>query len=115
MVMKSARVYSHDPLCLLRIAERQVPDPVTLKDGTALAAGETVVGNRRAVLPRIVAAAIPAGVAVVDVDDGTRSRRSVLALTPTEPRGADRALVAALRTEAARIALSTPTAEHPDE
>lgn len=70
--------------------------------------GMVAAGLGIAVLPSIAAAAIPAGVVAIDVDDPAHTKRSAVAITPPEPTGAARAMVAALRTEAARIALSPP-------
>ncbi len=74
--------------------------------------GMVAAGLGIAVLPNIAAAAIPADVVVIDVEDPAHRKRSATALTPTEPTDAARAMVDALRTEAARIALSAPTADH---
>lgn len=68
--------------------------------------GMVAAGLGIAVLPNLAAAAIPADVVVIDVDDPAHRKRSAVALTSVEPTGAARAMVAALRTEAARIALA---------
>lgn len=67
--------------------------------------GMVAAGLGIAVLPNIGAAAVPAGVVVIDIDDPAHKKRSAAALTPLEPTAAAHAMVAALRTEAARIAL----------
>jgi DNA-binding transcriptional LysR family regulator len=73
--------------------------------------GMVAAGLGIAVLPNIGAASVPSGVAVIDVDDPAHRKRSAVALTPTEPTAAARAMVAALRTEAGRIALPRSTAD----
>jgi hypothetical protein len=45
-------------------------------------------------------------VVVIDVDDPTRTPRSAVALTPESPTTAARAMVTALRTEAAQLAMT---------
>ena len=77
--------------------------------------GMVAAGLGVAVLPTIAAAGIPAGVVALEVEDPEHSKRSALALTPSEPTGAARAMVAALRTEAARIAMSTTALDRSSE
>jgi DNA-binding transcriptional LysR family regulator len=57
-----------------------------------------------ALMPNIGAASVPAGVVVIDVHDPDLKKRSAVALTPAEPTAAARAMVSALRSEAARLA-----------
>lgn len=68
--------------------------------------GMVAAGLGIAVMPNIGAASVPSGVVVIDVEDPAHSKRSAVALTPEAPTAAARAMVSALRTEAARIALS---------
>jgi DNA-binding transcriptional LysR family regulator len=69
--------------------------------------GMVAAGLGIAVMPKIGAASVPAGVVVIDVDAPAYEPRSAITLTPPEPKAATRAMVAALRTEAAGIALSS--------
>lgn len=73
--------------------------------------GMVAAGLGIAVLPSIGAASVPADVVVIDVEDSAHRKRSAVALTPTEPTAAARAMVTALRTEAARIGLTRTTAD----
>lgn len=68
--------------------------------------GIVAAGLGIAVLPSTSAESVPAGVIVVGVNDPAHRGRSAVALTPPKPAPAARAMVAALRTEAARIALT---------
>jgi DNA-binding transcriptional LysR family regulator len=68
--------------------------------------GMVAAGLGVAVMPKIGAASVPAGVVVIDVDDPAHEPRSAVTLTPPEPTAAAQAMIAALRTEAAGIALS---------
>lgn len=68
--------------------------------------GMVAAGLGLAVLPNIGAASVPPGVAVIEVEDPAHRKRSAVAVTPVAPTAAARAMVAALRIEAAQIALS---------
>jgi DNA-binding transcriptional LysR family regulator len=70
--------------------------------------GMVAAGLGIALMPHVGAASVPAGVAVIDVDDPAQRARSAVALTPADPTAAARAMVTALRTEAAQVALSRP-------
>jgi DNA-binding transcriptional LysR family regulator len=59
-----------------------------------------------ALIPAISAPSVPAGVTVLEVEDPKIQKRSATALTRTDAPAAARATVAALRTEAATIALA---------
>jgi DNA-binding transcriptional LysR family regulator len=76
--------------------------------------GMVAAGLGMAVMPSIGAASVPAGVVVIDVEDPAHSKRSAVALTPTAPTAAARAMVAALRTEAAQIAVSRAASDRPE-
>jgi DNA-binding transcriptional LysR family regulator len=67
--------------------------------------GLVAAGLGIALMPHIGAASVPAGVVVVDVDDPAENQRSAVALMPAEPTAAARAMVTALRIEAAQLAL----------
>jgi DNA-binding transcriptional LysR family regulator len=68
--------------------------------------GMVAAGLGIALLPGIAAASVPSGVVVVEIDDPGHRRRSAVALSPAEPSAIAREAVAALRAEAAGIALS---------
>jgi DNA-binding transcriptional LysR family regulator len=68
--------------------------------------GMVAAGLGIALMPGLGAASVPAGVVVIDVDDPTRTPRSAVALTPESPTTAARAMVTALRTEAAQLAMT---------
>ena len=70
--------------------------------------GLVAAGLGLAVVPSIVIPSVPAGVAVIEVEDPDHRKRSAVALTPSDPSAAAAAMVSALRTEAARIALARP-------
>lgn len=70
--------------------------------------GMVAAGLGIALIPHIGAASVPAGVAVIDVDDPAQRTRSAVAVTPAVSSAPARAMVAALRTAAAQIALSRP-------
>jgi DNA-binding transcriptional LysR family regulator len=70
--------------------------------------GMLAAGLGIAMLPKLAAASLPAGVTVIEVDDPAMRTRSAVAVMPSDPPPAVRAMVTALRTEAARIALSRP-------
>ena len=70
--------------------------------------GMVAAGLGIALIPGLAAESVPAGVTVVDVDDATQPRRTAVAITPADPSAAAKAAVAALRSEAARIALTRP-------
>lgn len=67
--------------------------------------GIVAAGLGIAVVPNISAQSVPAGVIVVGVNDPARGR-SAVAFTPAKPAPVARAMVAALRTEAAWIAFT---------
>jgi len=78
--------------------------------------GMVAAGLGIALLPGISAASVPAGVTVVEVDDPAAHRRSAVALSPSNATQAARAMVTALRTEAATLALRPPpTHNSPDK
>ncbi|WP_222709752.1 LysR substrate-binding domain-containing protein [Microbispora sp. CSR-4] len=51
-------------------------------------------------VPRIAVSGLPAGIAIVEVDDPAHSRRTALAVTRSDPSPGQRAVVAALRAAA---------------
>lgn len=73
--------------------------------------GMVAAGLGIAMLPNLAAASLPAGVAVIDIDDPAVHTRSAVAALPADPAPAARAMVTGLRTEAAHIALSRPSRE----
>lgn len=68
--------------------------------------GMVAAGLGVALMPNIGAASVPAGVAVIDVDDPAENKRSSVALTPASSTAAARAMVTALRIEAAQLAMA---------
>lgn len=70
--------------------------------------GMVAAGLGIALIPGIAAESVPAGVTVIDVDDAMQPRRTAVAITPANRSAAAEAAVAALRSEAARIALARP-------
>ena len=70
--------------------------------------GMVAAGLGIALIPGLAAESVPAGVTVIDVDDATQPRRTAVAITPADRSAAAKATVAALRSEAARIALTRP-------